>query len=228
MKLLSFAACLTLALATAASAQTYEVNTAQFVPGVTSNSNTLVNEYMGQTFVAPGSSIVSLDQFTVYGGGVGSLQAFLYAWDDAATQPTGEAQWVSAPLVVNQPFAELSPFTFMAGVPLVSGQLYAVLLARVNASDNVTLSRMVSLTGQVFPPYADGRMVRGQYAPNLAGDIDLATWEYVGPAAAGIDLAFTARFSTVPEPATIGLVAMGLLAIGGATLRRRTRSGPAG
>ena len=228
MKPLSFAACLTLALATTAGAQTYEINTAEFVPGVTSNSGTLVTEYMGQTFIAPGSSVVSLDQFTVYGGGVGSLQAFLYAWDVAATQPIGEVQWVSDPLFVNQPFAEAFPFTFTAGVPLVSGQIYALLLARVNATDNVLLSRMVSLLGVTFPTYLDGRMVSGQYGTNLAANIDLATWQNVGFDPNGVDLALTAQFSTVPEPATIGLVAMGLLAIGGAARRCRTRSGAAG
>jgi len=168
----------------------------------------------GQTFIAPPHAR-RLDRFTFYlfyvEGGPTRFAGYVGGWDgEKASGPllyqSGERQ-VMTPLVA-------VPVTFeTGGIPVTPGRRYVAFLSASPFFDGVDDNTNLFLEADT---YAGGGHVALGNGSNF-GEIFTRSWGGLQP----LDLAFTAEFSTVPEPSTMILLGTGVAALAASRARRK-------
>ncbi|AHG92327.1 PEP motif putative anchor domain protein (plasmid) [Gemmatirosa kalamazoonensis] len=156
--------------------------------------------FCGQSFTTP-TTYTTLQSFSLHMQTASSLSFELYALNGSD---------VVGPALFTQTFgptAGIATVTFApsGGLALTAGAPYAALVRVAAGTQIVFLDDWAA-------PYAGGALALGCQP----------TCDFSVPGQ-DLDLAFTASF--VPEPATLGLVAIGMLAIGGAARSRGRRHG---
>lgn len=187
---------------------------------------------VGQTFLAPSASsaLTSLG-FHVGAHSLMTYRAYVARFDEGTNSIVGPVLFQSALRVGNGNSFDLALQAIaVPELTLTPGQLY---LAFLSAADLVSLnpSAVVGRVGVAQLDYAGGALYIVD-TPTSLSSLTAAEWR---PVADGVlDAAFFATFTStqqvVPEPATLALVATGLLAAGGlgvgripARKRRRIR-----
>lgn len=186
---------------------------------------------VGQTFLASGST---LDAFGFYAAsnwsGNATFQAFLFGMTGNAV--TGSALYASAPMAYGSITTGWFDF-FTGGVGLTPGQVYMAILAPTTVSSGVAIMDIGAHLGDLYPgmgaysmwatwPLDDAQLqggtwnaMPGDYALRLAYAEE--TFDLQG---AELDNLPT---TTTPEPATLALLATGLVGLGAAARARRRR-----
>jgi hypothetical protein len=172
----------------------------------------------GQTFTATSSNSVlqtALFEINVTQGAPINYNAYVFAWNGYAT--TGSALATLTGQSVSGSSYKPTTANFGA-VTLTPGQMYVVLFSTVG----LTASSGYAVWGGNLPDntYSDGTFVFNNNSTTTATFDNAANW-YSG--AVG-DAAFTFTFgptAAIPEPSSLVLMTVGLIAIGGGALRRR-------
>jgi hypothetical protein len=136
---------------------------------------------------------------------------------------TGPALWRSAEFAGSGNVFGLDPFRFDApNLALVRGSQYALVLSATEPYAGIAEGSTVLASATLADEYAGGAL----YGARTGGDFSALGDPGAFAAVAGApDLSFQATFTSavVPEPATVALVAVGLLGVGGAGARARRR-----
>ena len=226
----TFAVAATAALTTALSAQ--QIDTGAPLGGVNANGFGQLNPsqatVVGQTFVAP--QYTQLDRFSFYladsrSFAVTSYNAFVAAYDGATDMIVGPILWQSAARLgtASQTPVE-TVFEITGGLSVLPGQRYIAFLGIPSLAGSFTQQfGVASRTASTF-----GEGLASRVSTAYPGTVDsYAAMRWSAPA--DQNFAFRATFSngaapvsTVPEPATVALLAGGLL--GTAVVARRRRA----
>jgi len=177
----------------------------------------------GQTFTAPSDNI--LQSFTFFMTPAGSLifRAYVFAWDPVAGRATGNSLFTSAPIIgpIGSGFIPVTAF-LGNGISLLPGSMYAMFFSSSGQSTIGEVALSSNWDSPASDQYSGGAFVSLDNGENT-GAFTTQTWSAnrQGP---GADVRFQALFITAPEPSTLALVAMGLLAVAGLAASRRTLS----
>jgi MYXO-CTERM domain-containing protein len=194
---------------------------------------------VGQTFVAP-ANVLTLDSFSFHitdftPGDTLSFQADVYAWSGSLLggnppqAATGPALFTSPDMV----FVDTGGFQTVtidtAGTTLTPGAAYIALLTTSDpgsiAANGSSLGLYeLGLTGFFVHQPNNGGGGFNFYNNTSSSQLNTTLWDDF---ADNGDLAWTAIFTTVPEPGGVTLLGLGLLLVGLiGRLRRRTDRAP--
>jgi len=171
---------------------------------------------IGVGLVAGGLANYVLNSFSFFLDGIGgSATGYVMEWNVDRT--IGPILFQSTPQVIGP--SGLFEYTFNTGnLVLVQGEEYIIF---VDAGDvfQDPLAFRIGILGGVEPDaFPGGHLaLSGGAFPNSFAQLSTVAWDRVP--FEGNDAAFTASFSSVPEPATLTLLAAGLLA--GGLFRKR-------
>jgi hypothetical protein len=168
----------------------------------------------GQSFVAPTNSLTSWSYWLLAGQGNSadvSFTANVAEWTGTAM---GSILWTSGMFAGTSSTSVVEYLFSTGGVNLTAGSSYIFFLNALSGNGSLAFAYMGSGNTLVYP--------NGQFAYNFGPDYTTA-WG-TNPAS---DLAFYAEFDrvpsgTVPEPATMTLLATGLAGMAAARRRKRT------
>lgn len=177
---------------------------------------------------------VLLNDFTLYsgGGGVGNAETrlvitegafFDFDGEDGTFIPTLTSPGIAGASsntidTASMAYGEAISFQFGAGLELDYGSTYSAVLATINASDEIAF---IPASVAFISFYEESE---GVWAPvaNYGGTGNYNTTSlfydsnadgYLEGATDGQDLSFVATFTAVPEPASLGMILIGLGAI---------------
>jgi hypothetical protein len=170
----------------------------------------------GQTVTAPMTGTLSAFQFYLNATGTPiTYAAYVYAWDQAASQATGSALWTSG----EQDYRSNSddtPVGYTPNAPVVAGGMYVMLFTTSGLQSGASGST-ISWKFNSAASYTGGDFV----FVNNGNDFSLLNTHRWDNFVTG-DLKFSATFtdSAVPEPSTMGLFVAGLTLLAGFARRR--------
>ena len=169
----------------------------------------------GQTITTPTDNV--LDSFSFWLGRTStnypdpsnpslSFKAYVYAWDDVLSQATGPAIYTSGIYTHNAtPDTPFTEYTFnTGGLSLNSGDMYALFLS----ASGLAGTGRIMWEAATSDEYLDGNFI---YMNNGENTDEFTTTAWGSGYAS--DLHFTANFSSVPEPASIALIGVGLISL---------------
>jgi hypothetical protein len=187
----------------------------------------------GELFTAP-SGETTLDQFSLtlmLFPQVLMFSAELLAWDSSGFHPVGPALFSETTSAVAQTPGAYQSITFSPGVPMIAGNRYVFFLTTLGVSNEAVPSpAFTSFAATYADSYTGGQWVfsalgAGSEASTSVGSLNGVRWgSKSGCDAYGTlicspndlaasDLAFSAAFTSVPEPTAIALVATGLFGL---------------
>lgn len=177
----------------------------------------------GQSFVSLGSQLQSFGFYLVGPWtATGTFQAQIFAWNGLTV--TG------GPLYTSNPFPSATSTGWLdfltGGIATTIGNTYLALISIVsNTTPNDAGDYVWFLGNELQNPYASGQDYFAFFlgSPTTA-DLQNATWESLKTGTPDDqDFAFRATFSTVPEPTSLALSALGLTCIIALRLIRNRR-----
>ncbi len=186
---------------------------------------------VGQTFVAP--AYTQLDRFSFFLGdsrsfALTSYHAFVAAYDGTTDRIVGPILWQSAARLGTASAAPVETvFEIDGGLQVLPGQRYIAFLGIPSLAGS--FNQLGGVAYRTTSTLGDGLSARvGTAYPGTVDSYAAMRWSVP----ASENLAFRATFSngaapvsTVPEPATMGLVGLGLVAVGAVARRGRTANG---
>lgn len=193
-----------LAMGSVASAQTIDTRTSG--SGIWESGH----RYAGQSFTALTNSLLTTSLWITSQGQYMNFEAKLQAWDTVNDQVTGAVLWTSAPWNFWSSSEARADF-WLGGVTLTPGDLYVFFIDFGFMSNPNGMFTNASFSDT----YAGGTAV---YGGTGSGPV----FEY------GLDTKFEAVFvpqtTVTPEPASVVMLATGLIGVLGVTARRRSQA----
>jgi hypothetical protein len=169
----------------------------------------------GQTFVAPSANVLQDFTFELKGAENLFVRGFVLAWNGPVQgdgNGTGSFLYLSPSALVYNGTAGYQPFTVATGgVALIPGNNYVVGLTVSHPSDYNLNTGGIGWGGLTVEPLGDGggTFVYINNGSNFAALNNGSAWTGNYEA----DAAFTATFGAVPEPASFGLIGLGLAVV---------------